>query len=66
MGPRSHTFQSLRAWIGVLAMLCLIVETVIQFAIIPNLNEPPDPDKGLRVWEAIVVSLVAAYFGTRA
>lgn len=66
MGPRSHTFQSLRAWIGVLAMICLVAETVIQFAIIPNLETPPDPAKGMRVWEAIVVGLVAAYFGTRA
>jgi len=66
MGPHSRTFQSIRAWIGVLAMLCLIAETVIQFAIIPNMNDLPDPAKGLRIWEATLVSLVAAYFGTRA
>lgn len=66
MGPRSHAFMTIRAWIGVLAILCLLLETLIQFAIIPNLSEPPNPERGLQFWEASLVGLVAAYFGSRA
>ncbi len=65
LGLRSRAFQSFRAWIGVLAMFALVLETLIQFVIIPNLNEQPDPNK-LQVWEGVLVALVAGYFGSRA
>lgn len=63
-GPRNQTFQSFRAWIGVLAMFALVAETLIQFVIIPNMSRY-DPNM-LKYWEAALVALVAAYFGTRA
>jgi hypothetical protein len=65
MGPKSNIFQSLRAWIGVVAGLLLIAETVFQFAVRPGLANPPSPE-ALRIWEAILIGPVAAYFGTRA
>lgn len=65
LGPSSHFFQTLRGWIGVLAVLALIIELVLQF-IIANMETPPRPDGGIRIWEATIVGLVAAYFGTRA
>jgi len=65
MGPRSNPFQTLRAWIGVLAGLLLVAETVFQFAVRPGLSNPPSAE-ALRIWEAILIGPVAAYFGTRA
>lgn len=60
----SELFQTLRGWIGVIAMLLLVAETVFQFLIRPSLG-PVDPD-AMRVWEGTVIAFVAAYFGTRA
>jgi hypothetical protein len=65
MGRNSDLFQTIRAWVGIIAMLLLAAETVFQFVIRPTLNEPPSPD-ALKVWEAIIIGFVAAYFGTRA
>jgi hypothetical protein len=65
MGRNGHLFQTLRAWTGVIAMLLLIAETVFQFLIRPTLGEPPSPN-AIKVWEAIIIAFVAAYFGTRA
>lgn len=58
-------FLTIRGWVGVIAMLLLVSETIFQFLIRPNLNEPPDPD-AMKVWEGTVIAFVAAYFGTRA
>jgi hypothetical protein len=65
LGPRSNIFQTLRAWIGMLAGLLLIAETVFQFAIRPGLPNPPSAEI-MNVWEAILIAPAAAYFGTRA
>lgn len=65
MGRNSDLFQTIRAWVGIIAMLLLAAETVFQFVIRPTLNEPPSPD-AMKVWEAIIIAFVAAYFGTRA
>ena len=60
----SELFQTIRGWIGVIAMLLLVAETVFQFLIRPSLGEI-DPN-ALKIWEGTVIAFVAAYFGTRA
>jgi hypothetical protein len=65
LGRRSEIFMTLRAWVGVIAMLLLLVETIIQFVVLPNMTERPSPN-ALKVWEGIVIAAVAAYFGSRA
>ena len=65
LGRTSNMFQTLRAWIGVIGILLLVAETVFQFAIRPSIAEPPGPDAA-KVWEAIIIAFVAAYFGSRA
>lgn len=64
LGRRSELFMTLRAWIGVIAMLLLLVETILQFLVLPSMAEK-NPD-ALEVWEGIVIAVVAAYFGSRA
>lgn len=63
-GRNTSMFQTLRAWIGVIAILLLVAETVFQFAIKPSLGEPPGPD-AMKVWEGVIIAFVAAYFGSR-
>jgi hypothetical protein len=65
LGRKSELFQTIRGWIGVIAMLLLVAETVFQFAVRPALVEPPNPD-AMKVWEGVIIASVAAYFGTRA
>jgi hypothetical protein len=64
LGRHNELFQTLRGWVGVIAMLLLIAETVFQFAIRPTLAEPPSV-AAMKVWESIITGFVAAYFGTR-
>ena len=65
LGRGSDMFQTLRAWIGVLAIVLLLVETIFQFLIKPGLSEVPSPDT-MKVWEGVIIGFVACYFGTRA
>jgi hypothetical protein len=65
LGRNSQIFWTLRAWVGVLAMLLLLFETIFQFVILPRLSDQPSVDV-LKVWEGILIALVAAYFGSRA
>jgi hypothetical protein len=65
LGRNSAMFETLRAWIGVIAILLLVAETVFQFAIRPSLGEQPTPE-ATKVWEGILVAFVSAYFGCRA
>jgi hypothetical protein len=65
LGRNNELFQTIRAWVGVLAMLLLLFETLLQFAIIPNMSDRPSAE-ALKVWEGILVAVVAAYFGSRA
>ena len=64
LGRGSDLFQTLRAWIGVISILLLVGETIYQFAIRPSLAEPPPPE-ATKVWEGIIITFVAAYFGSR-
>lgn len=65
LGRHNELFQTFRGWVGVIAMLLLVAETVFQFAIRPSLAEPPTV-AAMKVWEGVIISFVAAYFGTRA
>ena len=65
LGRRSELFQTVRGWVGVIAILLLVAETVFQFAIRPALGDQPHQD-ALKVWEGTIIAFVAAYFGTRA
>jgi hypothetical protein len=64
LGRHSEIFMTLRAWVGVIAMLLLLVETVLQFLILPSVAER-NMD-ALKVWEGVVIAAVAGYFGSRA
>lgn len=64
LGHNNELFQTIRGWVGVIAMLLLVAETVFQFAIRPSLAEPPS-DEAMKVWEGVIIGFVAAYFGTR-
>lgn len=64
LGRNSHTFQTLRAWVGVIAVLVLLSETLLQFVILKDMSEPPSPD-AIKVWEGTIIAMVAAYFGCR-
>ena len=65
MGRRSEFFMTVRAWVGVVAVLLLLAETLLQFAILPTLTEKPSPE-ALQVWEGVLIAAVAGYFGSRA
>ena len=65
LGHNSDLFQTIRAWAGVIGILLLIAETVFQFVIRPHLSDPVSQE-ALKIWEGVLVSFVAAYFGSRA
>lgn len=63
LGRTSQLFMTLRAWVGVLAMLLLLFETILQYVILPNISERNlDVEK---IWEGILIAIVSGYFGTR-
>lgn len=64
LGRRSEFFMTLRAWVGVIAMLLLLAETILQFLVLPSMAEK-NPE-ALKVWEGILIAVVAGYFGSRA
>lgn len=64
LGRHSHMFLTLRAWVGVIAILLLLGETVFQYLIVPNIE--PVSQNALKVWEGMLIAAVAAYFGARA
>lgn len=64
LGNHNDLFQTFRGWIGVIAILLLIVETVFQFAVLPSLAEAPS-ETAMKVWEGAIIGFVATYFGTR-
>jgi hypothetical protein len=64
-GPwrRSAIFQDLQAWVSLLAMLGLLIETVIVLFINPNVGN--DLKLNLTIWEAALTAVIAWYFGSR-
>jgi hypothetical protein len=65
LGRKNEWFQTCRAWLGVLAILILVFETLLQFVILPDMSDKPGAE-AMKVWEGFVVAIVAAYFGCRA
>ena len=65
LGRRNEVFQTIRAWLAVIAILLLIFETLLQFLIIPEMSDKPGQEV-LKIWEGFLVAAVAAYFGSRA
>jgi len=65
LGRQSPMFMTIRAWVGVIAMLLLLFETIFQFVIVPNMSDKPSQEV-MQVWEGILIAAVAAYFGSRA
>ncbi len=63
---RDHNFfMTIRAWIGVLAVLLLMAETLFQLAILPSMSDKPSQE-AMKIWEGLLIAIVAAYFGARA
>jgi hypothetical protein len=62
-GPwrRMAAFQDLLAWVSLLAMIGLVIETIWVVFINPSLKQDID----LRIWEAILTAAVSFYFGAR-
>lgn len=62
-GPwrQKNSFQDLLAWVSLLAMLGLVVETVWVLFIGPSLTDPIP----LHNWEAVLTAIVSFYFGAR-
>ena len=62
-GPwrRRNSFQDLLAWVSLMAMLGLVVETVWIVFINPSLVE----GMTLHTWEAALTAIVSFYFGAR-
>jgi len=65
MGRKNEAFQTARAWLGILAILLLLFETLLQFVILPDLSDKPGPE-AMKIWEGFLLATVAAYFGCRA
>lgn len=63
LGRTSPIFLSIRAWLGVVAMVMLALELAL-FIAFTSANEKPETF--MRYWQAFEVAAVAAYFGTRA
>jgi hypothetical protein len=65
LGRNGALFMTIRAWIGVIAMLLLLFETIFQFVILPSMSDKPSVE-AMQIWEGILIATVAAYFGSRA
>ena len=61
----TSSFQTVRAWLGLLAILLLVFETLFQFVILPGMSDRPSPET-LKIWEGFLIAVVASYFGSRA
>jgi hypothetical protein len=63
-GPwrQMSAFQDLLAWVSLIAMIGLAIETIWVVFINPSLSKDID----LAIWEAILTAVVSFYFGARA
>ena len=64
LGRHHNMFIVIRAWVGTVAMLLLFVETILQFLVLPGLADKNM--EALKVWEGLLIAVVAGYFGSRA
>jgi hypothetical protein len=63
LGRHHNLFLTIRGWLGVVAILLLLVETILQFLVLPSMAEK-NLD-ALKIWEGLLIAVVAAYFGAR-
>ncbi len=63
IGRHHNLFLTIRAWVGVVAMLLLFVETILQFLVLPGMAGVNM--EALKAWEGVLIAVVAAYFGSR-
>ena len=63
LGRQNPIFQTLRAWMSLLAMLLLLGEILFWVAINSAENKP---EEFIHIYQAFDLGLIAAYFGTRA
>ncbi len=63
LGRHHNLFITLRAWVGVIAMLLLFVETILQFLVLAGSDNKNM--EAMKIWEGILIATVAAYFGSR-
>lgn len=62
LGRDSHVFQTVRSWLSVVGMILLVVEYALFIGYASVENKPVE---FFRIWQAIELAIVAAYFGTR-
>jgi hypothetical protein len=64
-GPwrKSMMFQDFQAWLSLLAMMGLVIETIFVLLINPNLRQEHKVD--LTLWECILTGVISWYFGAR-
>jgi hypothetical protein len=62
-GPwrRTAGFQDILAWVALIAMIMLVVETILVVFINPRVRQ----ELNLGPWEAVLTALVTFYFGAR-
>jgi hypothetical protein len=63
LGRGNHIFQTLRAWLSVVGMVMLSIEIALVIALASSTEKPLE---FLHVWDCLELTIVAAYFGTRA
>ncbi|WP_020472155.1 hypothetical protein [Zavarzinella formosa] len=59
--PHGWAFQSFQAWVALIAMLSLVVETILQVFAKPSLVEKLD----FVTWQCLVTGITAFYYGVR-
>jgi hypothetical protein len=64
IGRHHNLFLNVRGWLGVVAILLLCIETVLQFLVLPGMADKNL--EALKIWEGLLIAVVAAYFGARA
>jgi hypothetical protein len=62
LGQSSHIFRTLRSWLSVVGMILLLIEYAL---FIGYASADSKPVEFFRVWQAIELGFVSAYFGTR-
>ena len=59
--PHGWAFQSFQAWVSLIAMMSLLVETILQVFVKTTLADKLD----FVTWQCIVTGITAFYYGVR-
>lgn len=63
LGRENQVFQTLRAWLSVVGLLMMLGEFILFMT---GTQTKPEAETFVRVWQAVQLAVVSAYFGTRA